>query len=184
MGFTFPTGATITGIDVLADAWSTDATGCQLGVSLSWNGGATWTTTGTNPTKTANLTGIKQTFTLGGSTDLWGRSSWSTSELANGNFRLRVHDMDPGNNCDNNAATRLDFIRARVYYSYSSENSDDDHFFIAPTAAGMADVFATVAKLACPALTPPAAPTPPAPPDPPPLPENISIGSWQEIISP
>ncbi|MEJ0001783.1 MAG: hypothetical protein WDN09_01170 [bacterium] len=65
------------------------------------------------------------------------------------------------------------------------ENSDDDHFFIAPSSSDMQKVFNTIGKLACPALTNPGSPEPiPDPPSPPPPPPPVSIGSWDEVITP
>lgn len=88
-------------------------TACQLGVDLSWNGGASWTTE-----KTQNLTGTETTYTLGGATDDWSSShSWTPAEFSNTNFRARVRAIDPGSNCDNTAVNHLDILQLKVYYS-------------------------------------------------------------------
>ena len=51
-GITVPAGSVIRGIEVRVDARSTDSAGCAIGVSLSANGGTTWTSQ-----KTQSLTG-------------------------------------------------------------------------------------------------------------------------------
>ncbi len=108
-GFGIPSGSTIDGIEVKTDAWSSDNTGCQLGVDLSWNGGTNWTSE-----KTINLSGAQNTYTLGNNSDVWGRT-WSVSDLSDANFRSRVRDIDPGDNC--NGDPRIDWIRIKVYYT-------------------------------------------------------------------
>src|SRR3989344_2309287 len=145
-----PSGATIRGIEVAADARSSDSNGCSLGVSLSWNGGSTWSNGSTNPSITKSITGLENTYIFGGSSNLsaWGSHSWIPNDFNNGNFRLRIHDVDPGLGCDNSATTFVDYLRAKVYFdgviNVSDENADDDHFFIAPTSADMPVVFDTV----------------------------------------
>jgi hypothetical protein len=87
------------------------STECRLGVDLSWNGGSTWTSE-----KTQNLTETEATYTIGGSSDTWGRT-WSDIELSNSNFRLRVHDIDSGSNCIDDSESHLDWVRVKVHYT-------------------------------------------------------------------
>ncbi len=89
---------------------------CQLGVSLSWNGGTTWTSGTTNPTKTQTLTGTEATYALGGDTDTWGRT-WAPGDFVNGKFLARVHAIDPGSNCDNASSDHLDYLEMQVDYT-------------------------------------------------------------------
>jgi fibro-slime domain-containing protein/LPXTG-motif cell wall-anchored protein len=105
-------GSTINGIEAAVDAWSSDPSGCQIGVDLSWDGGATWSNE-----KTQNLTGSEATGTLGNSTDEWGTHDWQSTDFSNTNFRVRVHDIDPGINCNNDATTSLDWLRIKIYYT-------------------------------------------------------------------
>ena len=115
-GLTVPGGDSVDGIDVRVRAHSTDATGCRLAVSLSWNNGGNWTgdrfaaLTATDP--------ASPYVSTGGATQLWGRT-WTTADLANGQLRIRVRDddPDPASNaiCDNAATTSLDAFDVTVY---------------------------------------------------------------------
>ena len=111
-GFVIPPGATITGIETKVDSWSSDSTGCQIGVDLSWNSGSSWSSE-----KTQSLTGSETTYTLGSSSDDWGSHTWTAGEFSNTAFRTRVNDIDPGNQCANDATTSLDWIQVKVHYT-------------------------------------------------------------------
>jgi Flp pilus assembly protein TadG len=113
-GFSVPAGSTISGIEVRVKARSTDTSGCSIGVQLSWNDGTNW-----SAQKTTSLNGSFPSSpypVIGGAGDLWGRT-WTTAELANGSFVLRVTDVDPGSNCTDSARTDLDFLTVKVYYT-------------------------------------------------------------------
>ena len=58
-----------------------------VGVELSWDGGVSYTSAG----KTALFTESETSYILGAGNDTWGRI-WSSSELNNANFRLRIDD--------------------------------------------------------------------------------------------
>jgi glucose/arabinose dehydrogenase len=58
----------------------------QISVELSWDGGISWTPAKSPPAPTTT----EQMFIVGSATDLWGRAGWTTSELTNTNFRVRV----------------------------------------------------------------------------------------------
>jgi hypothetical protein len=62
------------------------ATAPQITVELSWDGGISWTTAQSPPAPTTT----EQLFIVGTATDLWGRTSWTASELTNTNFRVRI----------------------------------------------------------------------------------------------
>jgi hypothetical protein len=111
-GFSIPSGATITGIEVSVEARSTDSAGCRLGVELSWNGGSSWTSSG----KFAALTNVEQVFILGASNDLWGQTSWATTDFSDTNFRVRVQYLAPSG-CASGSTTSLDQVRVRVHYT-------------------------------------------------------------------
>ena len=110
-GISIPAGSIISGIQVRVDARATDTAGCAIGVSLSWNNGGTWTTQ-----KTQSLTGAFVTSFLGNSGDTWGQT-WTPAELANGQFIVRVTDVDPGSACVNTSRTDLDYVAANVTYT-------------------------------------------------------------------
>jgi cysteine-rich repeat protein len=109
--FSVTPGSTINGIEVNADAWSSDSNGCRLDVDLSWNGGSTWTNE-----KTQMLSGVETQHSLGGASDNWGRT-WSSADFSNSNFRLRIQDADPGNNCTDDAESRVDWLQVKVTYT-------------------------------------------------------------------
>lgn len=103
-----PPGAVIDGFSVRLDAW-VNATGVPrfMCTELSWNGGASWT----SAKSTSNLTTSQATYTLGNSSDNWGRS-WTTGEASNANFRVRITDVA--------SASRnfsLDWVAVNVHFT-------------------------------------------------------------------
>lgn len=104
---------TINGLEVVTKQANASAgqTG-RLDVSLSWDGGSTYTAT-----KAFTCTSDSyQTLTNGDATDLWGRASWATSEFTDTNFKVKVV-MNAG---VSTAQTSIDFITVKVYYTASS----------------------------------------------------------------
>jgi len=107
-GFSIPSGATITGIEVRADARVDGTAGApRLCVQISWNGGATWTVVKSTPT----LTTSEATYLLGGTTDTWGRT-WASGDFIDANFRVRITDVAGNNSRD----FSLDWLAVRVLY--------------------------------------------------------------------
>lgn len=87
-GISVPTG-TVTGIVVRLDALASSLTGSpKICVQLSWNGGVSWT----SAQSTTTLSTAESSYLLGGSADTWGHS-WTTAQLSNANFRVRVIDV-------------------------------------------------------------------------------------------
>ena len=85
-GFAIPAGSAIAGIEVRLRARADSTSGApRMCVQLSWDGGATWTAAKATGTLGMALT----TITLGGATDMWGRT-WSPANFADASFRLRV----------------------------------------------------------------------------------------------
>lgn len=118
--FSLPAGATINGIEVRLDALVDSQVGSpQMCVQLSWNGGTTWTTVQT----TSMLNTTEATYTLGSSTDTWGRT-WSDSEFSNTNFRLRVINVASNTSRD----FSLDWAAVKVYHSLGSTSNDQAPF--------------------------------------------------------
>ena len=107
-GFTIPAGSSISGIEVRLDAWA-DSTPSNpfMCVELSWDGGTTWTAT----KKTTTLGTAEATFTLGTTTDTWGRT-WASTDFTNANFRVRITNVAGNNQRD----FRLDWAAVQVSY--------------------------------------------------------------------
>ena len=112
--FTFgvPDGATINGIEVLLEAKvaATTAGTDQICVELSWDGGTSFTSTGTT---TDDLTTGDVLYTFGGPTITWGRT-WSSTEVNDTNFRIRLMPDSSGSGI---LDYLTDYISARVYYT-------------------------------------------------------------------
>jgi hypothetical protein len=103
------------GIQVRLDARVDAASGTRrMCVQLSWDGGANWTAT----QQTGNLTTAEQTYTLGGSTNTWGRT-WSAADLTNANFRVRVIDVSDSTSRD----FTLDWVAVSVYTQASGTSA-------------------------------------------------------------
>ncbi len=112
-GFSVPANATITGIDVAAEAKSSDTSGCEFRATLSANG---TTFSAPNGPDTLPLTGTDATLTFGGATDTWGRT-WTPAEVNSNNLTVRVEGVDPGSSCSNGSVTSLDHLRVNVSYT-------------------------------------------------------------------
>jgi prepilin-type N-terminal cleavage/methylation domain-containing protein len=107
--FSLPSGTTINGIEVRLDAKVDNTTGApKMCVQLSWDGGSTWTTAKSSN----NLTTSEATYTLGGSSDTWGRT-WNDSNFSNSNFRVRVINVASNTSRD----FSLDWASVKVYYN-------------------------------------------------------------------
>ncbi|MCB9810515.1 MAG: hypothetical protein H6779_01545 [Candidatus Nomurabacteria bacterium] len=102
--FSIPGSNTIQGIAVKLDISGTTATG-TVDVSLSWDGGSSYTTGKATPT----LSGTDIVYTVGGNTDTWGRT-WSSTEFTPSTFLIRV-TATPESNTIN-----LDALEVRVFH--------------------------------------------------------------------
>ncbi|MCB9814237.1 hypothetical protein H6784_02350 [Candidatus Nomurabacteria bacterium] len=103
-GFNIPGSNTIEGIAVKLDISGTTASG-TVDVSLSWDGGSSYTTAKATPA----LIGTDVVYTVGGASDKWGRS-WTPANFSNALFRLRV-TAQPGGNTLN-----LDALEVRIFH--------------------------------------------------------------------
>jgi hypothetical protein len=104
--FTIPSGSTIRGIEVQLKAMVDNNSGSpKICIQLSWDGGVTWTTDKSTPLNTSMTT-----FSLGNATDIWGRT-WSATDFADANFRVRV--IDVANNTSRDFF--LDWVAVRVH---------------------------------------------------------------------
>ncbi len=116
-GFNIPSGATINGIAVNLNAKVDSTTGSpKMCVQISWDGGTTWTTTQSTNTLSTTAT----TYTLGGSTDTWGRT-WSDTNFTNANFRMRIINVASSTSRD----FSLDFAGVKIYYNGISTIPND-----------------------------------------------------------
>ena len=82
--FGIPSGNTVTGVVVRLESSASTEAG-SIAVALSWDGGATFT----GPLQTTTLTTLDAVYTLGGHSNTWGRT-WSVSDFANENFKVRI----------------------------------------------------------------------------------------------
>jgi len=103
---TIPPGNVIYGIEVSVEGSTTNR---DADIDLSSDGGSNF---GTN--RTANFTATESTFSVGSSTDLWGRT-WALGDFSTTNFRVRVATDN------SNGTLSLDHIRVRVYYGQTVE---------------------------------------------------------------
>ena len=103
-----PGTAVIKGIQVRLDARADATSGSpKICVQLSWDGGTTWTTA----KSTTNLGTTEATYTLGSTSDTWGRP-WSSTQFNNTNFRIRVIDVASNSSRD----FFLDYVAVNVTY--------------------------------------------------------------------
>ncbi len=101
-------GTVVDGIEVRLDARADSRTGSpRICIQLSWDGGTTWTTA----KSTSTLTTSEATYILGSASDNWGRT-WTTSNLSNTNFRVRIINVARSTARD----FSLDWIAVRVTY--------------------------------------------------------------------
>jgi hypothetical protein len=109
-GFSVPSNASILGIEVRLDAAVNNPSGTRfMCVELSWDGGSTWTTA----KSTASMTSSTATYTLGSSSDTWGRTWNVTNNFSNGNFRIRITNVSN----DSSQRFQLDWAAVRITYA-------------------------------------------------------------------
>jgi hypothetical protein len=104
-----PVDATVQGIELRLDANADSSVGApKLCVSLSWNDGDSWT-----PWKSSTvLTDVEASYLLGGTFDTWGHP-WTTTELSNPSFQVRIANITS----DNTRDFSLDWIAVHVIYN-------------------------------------------------------------------
>ncbi len=106
--FNIPATAVIQGIQVRLDARADATSGSpKICVQLSWDGGTTWTTA----RSTTTLSTTETTYTLGSSSDNWGRT-WTLANLNNANLRIRVINVASSTSRD----FFLDYVAVNVTY--------------------------------------------------------------------
>ncbi|MES2059837.1 MAG: hypothetical protein V4438_02290 [Patescibacteria group bacterium] len=144
--FSLPPAASVSGIEVDLRNSKTSSGSCTVGAEISSDGGSTFTAAGlTSSSLSSHST---DTAAIGGSTNLWGRT-WSAPDFDNGNFIVRLK-----NNCPTNTTLSVDQLQVKLTYSSVAENSDNDNFFIAPSASDMPGIFDYIGNNVCPAARP------------------------------
>ncbi len=107
-GVSIPAGCGVTGIAVRLDYWLKNSGGTNsVDVELSGDGGTTWATAKSDSSEPQSET----TVLFGAASDLWSRA-WSTTNVNDANFRVRVTMHHGGSGQE----TYLDWIPIRVYY--------------------------------------------------------------------
>jgi hypothetical protein len=121
---TVPAGSNIAGIEVELDWWVDSTSGTNsLSAELSWDGGDSWTAAKTDSN---DSTSTSHSVVLGSASDNWGHS-WTTAELSNANFVVRL-------TCNSTSTSRdfsLDWVPVRITYS----NSGYQYFTSSPFTA-------------------------------------------------
>lgn len=106
----------ILGLEVrLTDAFvSASCSNSRVEVSVSWDGGASWSSTIGTPNLGTNSS--SGDYTLGGSTNMaaWSPRTWDRNDFTNGNFRVRLTAVK---GCSaGTTALRVDMLDVRVRY--------------------------------------------------------------------
>ena len=109
-------------------------TGCFIGADLSWNGGSSWTTSGStpaNPSKKASLTTTDSLVTIGlatipatnpaGDLPSWWGHSWQWTELSDANFQVRLQAQG-GAGCSTGTTISVDSLSVVVTYQIPDPN--------------------------------------------------------------
>jgi hypothetical protein len=108
-GFSVPAGSTIQGIEVKLNSKVDSTSGSpRFCVQLSWDGGATWTTSITSGT----LSTAETMYIIGGVTNTWGRT-WTNTDFDNANFRVRLTMVASNTSRD----FSLDWVGVQVRYT-------------------------------------------------------------------
>ncbi|MCX7779009.1 MAG: fibronectin type III domain-containing protein [Patescibacteria group bacterium] len=105
-----PAGATINGIAVALEGYTTSLRRAEI--SLSWNGGTNYTATKTTDLPVGENNEATRIF--GGSTDTWGRT-WSSNEFTNNNFRIKLDATAVGG--QGQPILYIDQLQVKVYYT-------------------------------------------------------------------
>lgn len=112
-GFSIPSGATIDGIEVRLSADDFYDDSASTDIKLYYNSRAT-AAPDTNTTS-PDWTSTESERTVGGSTDLWGRGSWSDTDFSNANFAVYVEA-----NISGFSDQAVYWLKARVHYTESA----------------------------------------------------------------
>jgi hypothetical protein len=132
-GISLPAGSTVSGVEVRLDWWLDSTSGTNsIKAELSGDGGNTWFS---KTASTARTSDGNPTDSLGSASDTWGHT-WTTSELSNTNFRVRL-------TCNSTSTSRdfyLDWVPVRVTYSTVSQKLFNFSQFTVPTGGTISDL--------------------------------------------
>jgi len=109
-GLAVPANGIVTGIQVRVRANDGSSNNRKFRVSLSWDGGTTFTST--LNTRNFRRNSALRDYLVGGSAVLWGRLAWDPSELSDANFRVKLQARRPGGT----EAIHLDCVPVTVFY--------------------------------------------------------------------
>ncbi len=134
-GLQVPQGSSVYGIEVRIEK-SASASGSSLAVELSWDGGTSFTSTGSSVSFSNSS---DNTVTLGGTTETWGRA-WSAEEINQG-LAVRLTGSVPGDS--DSEFVYVDHIQVNVQYGTDSgavsPGGFDDDSWTDPGNAGTSD---------------------------------------------
>jgi hypothetical protein len=107
--FSIPGGADIDGIEVRAEAYKAIGSGTiTFDFKTYYNSRAT----AAPDTKVSSGINTSDTVvTVGGASDLWGRSSWSDTDFTNANFAVYIESNIPW------GTVYVDYVQAKIYYT-------------------------------------------------------------------
>lgn len=148
--FTFGAYGTVDGIEVALESacaagiGSCAAAGDLQTVALSWDDGTSWTSDKT----TSELTTSDATYTLGGSTDTWGRT-WTPAELANGTFRARVAGSCAAGCGAAGPSSVIDLFQIKIYWTCTPGNICTETFATAGYTTWTVPTSVNSATIAC-----------------------------------
>jgi len=113
-GFNLPGYDTINGIELKIEGYSEGGSiPMQADISLSWDGGASYTTgTGIKRTDMPRGNSSSETvLTFGGDSDIWNRV-WNSGDFSNSEFRVKLDTIT-----GDGSKLYIDQIRIKVYYT-------------------------------------------------------------------
>lgn len=110
---------TIAGIQVrLSDAFlNSSCSGAHFDVSLSWNGGSSWSTVVNAPSSGSLNTTNSSDYVVGSatSTSTWGGHTWIRNDFSDSNFRVRLATAG----CGNSRTFNVDMLDVRITWNYT-----------------------------------------------------------------
>ena len=110
-GFGIPGGATINGIEVSIEHYEDDITWNTLRIYVFES------STSSTFYKSFNKSTTETTQTVGSSSDLWGGSSWTSTDFSNANFYA---EFFIGGYFGHTGTFYLDHLQVKVYYTEAS----------------------------------------------------------------
>ena len=119
---TVPTDATINGIEIEMEGYSTDATYTNPFLAVSNDGGSSFSTFKNFTTAPISTnSGAHSVEQVGGPTELWGET-WTGATAAAVQFKIDFNQ--------NIGAVYFDYVKARIYYTPVTTYPSDDNMHI------------------------------------------------------